>query len=111
MPLLCRLSMRIKGFGLRFKVASSALGNDALISGNRAHREPVVAVVVVRVRVTGIEVQVVGVERVRRVLRGRPVVAAQAGIVEVGDEAVARCWQEDAVTVYLARELTTFDTI
>lgn len=63
-------------------------------AGNRAHREPVVAVVVVRVRVAGIEVQVVGVVRVRRVLRGRPVVAVRTGIVEVGDVAVARCWQE-----------------
>ena len=86
--------------GLRLQIASSTLGKDALISGNRAHREPVAAAVdVVRVRAAGIEVQVVGVVRARRVLRGRPVVAVRTGIVEVGVVAVARCWQEDAAAV------------
>ena len=61
---------------------------------HRAHTLTVVAVVDVPIRVARIEVQVVGVVRVRRVLRGRPVVAVRAGIVEVGAVAVARCWQE-----------------
>lgn len=55
---------------------------------NRPHTLTVVAVVVVRVRAIRIEVEVVGVVRVRRVLRRRPVVAVRAGIVEVGVVAI-----------------------
>ena len=52
---------------------SSALGKEALISGNRADTFTAVAVVVARARAAGIEVQDVGVVRNRRELRGRPV--------------------------------------
>ncbi len=83
------------------------LGKDALISGNRAHREPVVAAVVVRVRAARTEVQAVGVVRVRRVLRGRPVEAARTGIVEAGVVAAARCWQEDAAAIRAGEQSPT----
>ena len=86
-------------------------GKDALISGNRAHREPVVAAVAARVRAAGIEAQVVSAVRARRALRGRPVEAVRAGTVEEGVAAPARCWQKDAIAVHLACELVTFDTI
>ena len=107
-----RLPLCIKRFGLRFQIASSTLGKDALISGNRAHTRTVVAVVaVVPVRVARIEVQVVGVARVRRVLRGRPVVAVRTGIVEAGVVAAARCWQEDASAVGHTSILAAIDTV
>ena len=53
----------------RVWVASSTKGKDALISDNRAHTLTVAAVVVVRADVARMEVQVVGVERARGVLR------------------------------------------
>ena len=97
--------------GLRLQIASSTLGKDALISDNRADTSTVVAVVAVRARTTRIEVQVVGVARVRRALRGRPVVAARTGIVEVGVAAVARCRQEHAAAIGFTCELATFYTV
>ena len=59
-------------------------------AGNRANALTVVAVVVVPIDVARVEVEVVGVVRVRRVLRRRPVVAVAAGVVEVIVPAVAR---------------------
>ena len=50
----------------------------------------VVTVIVVPVRVTAVEVEVVCVVGVVRVLRGRPVVAVTADIVRVVIPAVAR---------------------
>ena len=69
-------------------------------SGDGANGVTVVAAAAVGpVRVARTEEQVAGEARVRRVLRGRPVVAARAGTAEVGAVAVARCWQEDATAV------------
>lgn len=53
----------------------------------------VVAVVVVPVGVARIEVEVVGVVRVVRVLRGRPIVAVATSVVEVAVPAIARSGQ------------------
>ena len=64
------------------------------LSGNGANCVTDVAHVVVPVRIARIEVQVVGVVRVRRILRRRPVVAVRAGVVEVVIPAVARRRQE-----------------
>ena len=94
-----------------FQVASFKQGKDALISDHRAHFLTAVAVGVVPARVARIEAQAVGVARVRRVLRGRPVVAARTGIVEAGVVAVARCRQEDAATIDITGEFASFDTI
>ena len=85
--------------GLRLQIASSTLGKDALISNHRADTLTDVAVEDARVRVTRIEVQAVGAARVRRELRGRPIVAVRTGIVEGGVVADARCRQEDATTI------------
>ncbi len=83
------------------------------LSGDGSNRMTVaaVAVVAVPVRVARIEVQAVGAVRVRRTLRGRPVVAARTGAVEVVIPAVARRRQEDAYTVFLAGELATLDAV
>ena len=48
-----------------------------------AHRVAVVAVVVVPVRIPGVEVQVVRVVRVALVERRRPIVTVRARVVEV----------------------------
>ena len=64
-----RLPLRIKGFGLRFQIASIALGKDALISDHRAHTKPVAAGVAEPDCAVRTEAQVVGVVRVRRDLR------------------------------------------
>lgn len=72
--------------GLRLQIASSTLGKDALISGNRAHREPEVAAAGVRgraVQPVRIDGQVVSADRVRRILRRRPIVAVRIGTVDV----------------------------
>ena len=53
-----------------------------------AHRVTVVAVVVVPVRIPGVEVQVVRVVRVALVERGRPVVAVRARVVELAIPAI-----------------------
>lgn len=103
-----RLSLRIKGFGLRLQIASPTLEKDALISGNRAHTLTDVAVVAAaRAHVAGIEEQAAGVFRPRRVQHGRPVVAARTGILEVGDAADARCRQENATTVGSGKQPAT----
>ena len=80
-------------------------------SGDGANCATDATAAAVPTRVARIEVQVVGEVRVRRTLRGRPVVAVRAGIADVVIPAVARRWQENAIKVYLARELVTFDTI
>ena len=81
------------------------------LSGDGANSVTVVAVVVVvPVRVARIEVQVVGVVRVRRTLCGRPVVAVRAGAVEAAIPAAARRRQEDNPTI-LACEFSAFDTV
>ena len=87
-----------------------ARGKDALISDNWTNALTVVAVVAVQVGVARAEVQVVGVARARRVLRGRPVVAVRACAAETLFPAVARRWQEDAVAVR-AREQSAVYTI
>ena len=87
------------------------LGKRMHLSGDGAHREPVVAVDAARVRAAGTEAQDVGAVRVRRELRGQPVVAVRAGTEEAGAAAVARCWQEDAATVGLTGEFASIDTV
>ena len=52
-----------------------------------------------RVRAVRSEVQVEGAAHVRRVPRGRPIVAAHPGKVGEGVEAFAYRWQEDATAV------------
>ena len=62
-----------------------------------AHRVTVVAVVVVPVRIPGVEVQVVRVVRVALVERRRPVVAVRARVVELTIPAVACGGKEETV--------------
>ena len=64
-----------------------------------------------RVCEVGIETEVVSLVRVRRMLRGRPVVAFHTSLVENGVVTFARCWQEDATTVFFTGELATCLTI
>lgn len=74
-------------------------------AGDGANRQTVVAVVVVvPVRVVRVEVQVVGVVRVRRILRGRPVVAVVAGVVEVVIPTVARRRKEHQALLRLSAD-------
>ena len=69
------------------------------LSRNGADTLAVAAVVVAPVHVARAEAEAVGVVRVRRPLRRRPVVAVRAGEVEGIAPAVARRGQEDAATV------------
>ena len=64
------------------------------LSGNRANCETVAAVVAEPAHVARVEVEVVGVVRERRALRGRPVVAEAAGVVETLIPTAARRRQE-----------------
>ena len=63
------------------------------------HREPVVAVVAVTVVYARSEVEVAGVDAVRRDERTRPVDAPAAGTDELGTFAAAGGRQEDGVAV------------
>ena len=89
------------------------LGKNALFSDNGTHTSTVVAAALVApVRVARTEDKVVGgVVLARRILRGRPIVAIIADTVEAGVEAVARCRQEDAITIVFTDELPTFHAI
>ena len=69
-----RRQRRVQGWG---KVERMHLFGDG------ANRVTAAEAVVVPVRIVRAEVQVVGAVRVRRMLRGRPVVAAAAGVGEV----------------------------
>ena len=85
-------------FFIYIKVASAEHG---------ANGKPVVAVVVVRVRVFRIEVEVTRVVRVRLVERRRPVVAVRGLVVEVRAVAVACGGQENGVHLFAAAACCT----
>ena len=81
-------------------------------SGNRANASTVEAGAEVAAPklVARIEVQIIGAERVRRMLGGRPIVAV-AGIVKVDIRPVACSRKENAIAIDLARELASLNTI
>lgn len=85
-------------------------GKDALLFDNRAHALTVVAFVVVPVYSDRIE-QAAGQVRVRRALRGRPIVADRVDIVEARAAALARSRQEDTLAFLLPGEPTAIDAV
>lgn len=66
-----------------------------MLNTHRPDTLAIVAVVVVRVDITGIEVQVVPVVGIARIERTRPIVAVAASIVERRIIAIARSRQEN----------------
>ncbi len=87
-------------FYFRFASLSRCV-KDALISDHGAHTPTVGAVEVAAVPVgaTRTEVEVAGAVRVAWILRGRPVSAELASVVEAAVPAVASSGQEDGATV------------
>lgn len=89
------------------------LGKDALISNDGAHTMTAEGVVV-DVGLAGVvrvEVEVADVVRDVRVLRRRPVVAAQTSAVEAAVPAEASSGQEDTIAIDIAGELPAVHTI
>ena len=92
--------------------ASSRLGKDALISNDGANALTAAAVVaVVPVGAARIEVEVVGIVRAVRALRGRPVVAALTSVEEAAAPAAASSGQEDAIAINLTGEFSSIHAI
>ena len=85
--------------------------NDSLPNTHRPDTLAIVAVVVARVDITGIEVQAVPAEGIARIERTRPTVAAAASIGERRINAIARSRQENAIAVALTYYLTAIYTI